>query len=111
MYEKTKSINLCLGGGCAYNGTQNGKIREKTKFKNVWIPPTPSDAGSSNRCKSTLFYYTSTNDTRVDNQTPFLGPQQLHDESLKIIKQNRNKVEFEFLGDNDLINKTCSTYF
>ena len=35
-----------------------------------------------------------------------LHPQQSHDESLKIIKQNRNKVEFEFLGDNDLINKT-----
>ena len=106
LYEKTKSINLCLGGGCAYNGTANGKIREKTKFKNVWIPPAPSDAGSAIGA-ALLFYYTSTNDTRVDNQTPFLGPQQSHDESLKIIKQNRNKVEFEFLGDNDLINKTA----
>ena len=84
-------------------GTANGKIREKTKFKNVWIPPVPSDGSVISA--PILFYYTSTNDTRVDNQTPFLGPQQSHDESLKIIKQNRNKVEFEFLGDNDLINK------
>ena len=40
LYEKTKSINLCLGGECAYNGTlQMVKLEKKTKFKNVWIPP------------------------------------------------------------------------
>ena len=28
LYEKTKSINLCLVVGAPYNGTSNGKIRE-----------------------------------------------------------------------------------
>ena len=95
MYEKTKSINLCLGGGCAYNGTTNGKIREKTKFKNVWIPPTPSD-GFCNWLSFLFLLHLFLMIHVNDNQTPFLDPQQLHDESLKIIKQNRNKVEFEF---------------
>ncbi len=31
------SPNLVLGGGCAYNGTANGKIKHHTNFKNVWI--------------------------------------------------------------------------
>ena len=43
LYEESKTVNLCLSGGCAYNGTANGKILENTRFKNVWIPPIPSD--------------------------------------------------------------------
>ena len=39
--------NLCLSGGCAYNGTANGKITNKTHINHLWIPPAPSDAGSS----------------------------------------------------------------
>ena len=38
---------MCLSGGCAYNGTANGKITEKTHINHIWIPPAPSDAGSS----------------------------------------------------------------
>ena len=59
LHEKTKSDNLCLSGGCAYNGTANGKIQSKTPFKNIWIPPAPSDAGLLLVCASTLLesYY------------------------------------------------------
>jgi len=39
--------NLCLGGGCAYNGTANGKIKDNTSYKNIYIPQAPSDAGSA----------------------------------------------------------------
>ena len=41
------SKNLVLSGGCAYNGTANGKIVNKTIFDHLWIPPAPSDAGSA----------------------------------------------------------------
>ena len=42
LQVESKSKNLCLSGGCAYNGTANGKILERTKFKQLWIPPAPS---------------------------------------------------------------------
>ena len=35
LHNKTKSDNLCLSGGCAYNGTANGKILKRTNFKNL----------------------------------------------------------------------------
>ena len=38
-FTLNESKNLCLGGGCAYNGTANGKILNDTKFNNLWIPP------------------------------------------------------------------------
>jgi carbamoyltransferase len=72
LYKQTKSENLCLSGGCAYNGTANGKILKRTKFKNLYIPPAPSDAGSAIGCA--LHYAYSTPGNRVDNSNPYLGP-------------------------------------
>jgi carbamoyltransferase len=71
------SENLVLGGGCAYNGTANGKIKQHTTFKNVWIPFAPSDAGSA--IGACLWHYHITlGNPKVkegDNQSPYLGPE------------------------------------
>lgn len=64
------SENLCLGGGCAYNGTANGKLMKSNMFNNIWIPLAPSDAGSSiGSCLS----YLSDKNIRIQ-ENPFLGP-------------------------------------
>lgn len=47
LYELTKIENLCIVGGVALNSVANGKVREKTKFKNVFIPPYASDSGTA----------------------------------------------------------------
>ena len=62
--------NLCLSGGCAYNGTANGKIKENTSYKNVWIPVAPSDAGS---CIGACINYLRGLTKKID-LNPFLGP-------------------------------------
>ena len=72
LQKKYKTTNLCLGGGCAYNGLANGKIYESTGFKSVWIPPAPSDAGSS--VGACVNYLVSNNKRVVIPQTPFIGP-------------------------------------
>lgn len=41
----TDSNNLCLGGGCAYNGVANSKAYKF--FNQIHIPFSPSDAGSA----------------------------------------------------------------
>ena len=41
----TKSNNICLGGGCAYNGVANALAYKY--FDKVYIPFAPSDAGSA----------------------------------------------------------------
>jgi len=41
------SENLCLAGGCAMNSLANGKIREKTNFKKIFIQPASYDAGGA----------------------------------------------------------------
>ncbi len=67
------SENLSLGGGCAYNGTANGKITEHTHYKHLWIPSAPSDAGSSiGACIHYLVKNGQLNGKITQN--PFLGP-------------------------------------
>ncbi|OGI06685.1 MAG: carbamoyltransferase [Candidatus Melainabacteria bacterium RIFCSPLOWO2_12_FULL_35_11] len=46
-YKKTKLENLTLAGGCIQNSLANGKITEKTLFKNIYIPPASYDAGTA----------------------------------------------------------------
>ena len=72
VHEKYNTQNICLGGGCAYNGLANGKIYKETKFKHLWIPPAPSDAGSA---VGSVINYRITNGKKVSiPKTPFLGP-------------------------------------
>ncbi|MBX9694975.1 MAG: carbamoyltransferase, partial [Cyanobacteria bacterium] len=47
LHELHPSDNLCLAGGVALNSTMNGKIRQFTPFKNVFIIPAANDAGLS----------------------------------------------------------------
>ena len=47
LYSKYKINNLTLSGGCIMNSVANGKILEKTEFKNIYISPNPGDAGGS----------------------------------------------------------------
>ena len=76
---KTVSIisvrpNLCLSGGCAYNGTANGKIVGNSSFKHLWIPPAPSDAGSA--IGAVTHYLVK--ERKIKNKitrNPFLGPE------------------------------------
>ena len=99
--------NLCVSGGCAYNGTANGKILDKTNFKDVWIPPAPSDAGSAiGACLH--YYYTANNNTsRKENKVPYLGPYYSDDDVLKVLKYYSDKVYFEKKLDTPLIKEVA----
>lgn len=72
-YYSDEQTNLTLGGGCAYNGLANGKIYDNTKIKHLWIPPSPSDAGSAiGACVN--YIINEKNQTPIIDNSPFLGP-------------------------------------
>jgi len=85
------SDNLCIGGGCAYNGCANGKVVKSGLFKKLWVPPAPSDAGSC--IGSCLHYLTSVKKLKVRlPATPFLGPSYTDNEILQTLNKFGNKV-------------------
>ena len=71
--------NLCLGGGCAYNGVANAKAYKY--FKHIHIPFAPSDAGSA--IGACLYNWDG---KRKKNTTPFLGPGFTDNSVVKVLK-------------------------
>ncbi len=47
LHKKTGLDNVCIAGGVAQNSVANGKILQRTSFKNVYIPSAGHDAGIS----------------------------------------------------------------
>lgn len=87
----SKSPNLTLSGGCAYNGTANGKIIDKSHFTHLWIPPAPSDAGSA--IGAVVHYLVKERKVKSKiTRNPFLGPEYLYNDTLNAISGSKFKV-------------------
>jgi len=105
IQNETGITNLCLGGGCAYNGTANGKIKQKTKFENLWVPPAPSDAGSAIGVCLHFYYKNEQTKQRVINTNPFLGPSYTDSQILDDISKFILNIGFSRLDDDVLIDE------
>lgn len=100
------SDNLCIGGGCAYNGCANGKVVENGIFKKLWVPPAPSDAGSC--IGSCLDYLVKVKNLKVRvPSTPFLGPSYDDNEILSVINKYGNKVFYRKHTKEKLLTRTA----
>ena len=86
----TGSSNICLGGGCAYNGVANALAYKY--FDSVHVPFAPSDAGSAigacldNHSHISPYLGTSYTDKRVSK---LLSP---YKESITIFKLSEDKL-------------------
>ncbi len=47
LHEEHPLDAVALSGGAAMNSVANGKVRARTAFEEVWIPPAPGDAGGA----------------------------------------------------------------
>lgn len=100
--ELVQSDNLCLGGGCAYNGLANTKAYKY--YSSVHIPYAPSDAGSAiGACLATY------NGIRKDNSVPYTGPA-FNDTSIRTqLEFFGNKIYyFKYPTEERLLNKVAA---
>ena len=87
----TVSQNICLSGGCAYNGVAN--VLAYKFFKSVHIPFAPSDAGSAiGACL----------DTHVDI-SPYLGPSFKNRWIKLLLEKNKSRLTFFKLKEDSLV--------
>jgi len=47
LHRRIPSDQLCLAGGCAMNSVANGKIREQTPFREIYVQPASGDNGTA----------------------------------------------------------------
>lgn len=106
ILEKAKELvdsnNLCLGGGCAYNGLANTKAYRH--YSSIHIPFAPSDAGSA--IGACLASYKG---IRKDNSVPYTGPS-FNEVSIRTqLEFFGNKIYyFRYPTEERLLNKVAS---
>ena len=111
IYKKTKSKNLCLGGGVALNGVGNYRILKESLFDSVHIPPSPGDAGSAvGRAQYLYFDHKKQKRTVQDNansiiENVYVGPSYSRDEIKKFL--DTKNIEYDEL-DNTLVIEKCA---
>jgi len=96
----TGSKNLCLGGGCAYNGVANSKAYKY--FESIHIPFAPSDAGSA--IGACLY---NSKSKLLQNNSPYLGPDYSNNYILKLLKSYSSSIQYFKLSEQKLLEKTA----
>ena len=98
------SKNLCLAGGCAMNSLANGKIKDRTKFKKIFIQPASYDAGGALGAAKYIYYKYSNIKKRFKYNNFYFGNsftnQQVYLEiknNEKIFKQKKIKI-YKYVG-------------
>ena len=110
LYDVYQNSNLCLSGGCALNSLANGKIIKNTKFKNLFIPYEPSDAGGSIGAALTCYYEKNKHKKKLPQPSPYLGSNFSNIEIKKTLKNHEDNKKFtyeEYENTSELINFTA----
>jgi len=74
LQEKTGSSSLALAGGCGQNSLANGKIFERSPFREVFIQPAAGDAGGALGAALAVYHESKANGRFPGMEHAFLGP-------------------------------------
>lgn len=74
LYDLTRLDHLCLAGGCGMNSLGNGKIRDNTPFKHIYLQSAPGDAGGAVGAAFTVSHRLKENGRSFIMDHAFWGP-------------------------------------
>jgi carbamoyltransferase len=97
LAERTGQDTLCLAGGCAYNSVANGKIFERTPFKNLHIHPAAGDAGTAVGAAFWVWHRTLGNPRDFVLEHAYWGPE-YSDSEVKTLLDGRG-ASYEWIED------------
>ena len=101
LQKKTGLENICIAGGVAQNSVANGKILERTTFKNMYIPSAGHDAGTALGSALWLFNHLLENDRLPAIYNAYTGAQFSNDEIESYLKSE--KIEYKRYEESQLI--------
>ncbi len=105
-YKKTKTDSISLAGGCIQNSLANGKITNKTPFKNIYIPSASYDAGTAIGAAMIVWHTKSNQPRKFIMEHSYLGPVFVNIEiESEISKQTLKEKEYliEFIEDETML--------
>jgi carbamoyltransferase len=89
VYAQVKIPNLCLAGGCAMNSLANGKIFQRTPFKEIYIQAAAGDAGGAIGAAFSVWNQALQHSRHCVVESAYWGPQ-FSDEELQAAIACRN---------------------
>ena len=95
LQKETGLENIVLSGGLFMNSVFNGKIKNTTNFKNVYISPSPDDSGLSIGAAMYLYNHILGNNVRNYTKHNYYGPEYNNVEIKNILdkyKLNHNYI-------------------
>jgi len=106
LHKETKCDNLCIAGGVALNSVANGKIKRNTPFKNIYIQPAASDAGTALGAALYVWHSILGNNREYVQTTSYFGPSFTAEEIKKFLDEKKI-VYKEFKDKKELITATA----
>ena len=95
LYKRTKCENLVLGGGFFMNSVYNGKVIQKTPFKNLYVSYAPADVGNSVGAALYVAHCIFREKRHYSFNSSYIGPSFNDEEIEKVL--NRRKIRFKRL--------------
>lgn len=105
LHQKTKCDDLCVAGGVAQNSVANGKIKQHTPFRRIYIPSAGHDAGISMGAAQYTYYQKNPQAKRFYIRNAYLGGQYTNDEIRKYLDEKH--YAYNTLDDDALYAKVC----
>lgn len=105
IHRKTKMDKLVLAGGCIQNSLANGKIFDKTPFREIYIPPATGDDGTAVGAAFWVWNIVLDNKRDFVMDSPYWGPE-FSDSYIEEILRKKN-VGVEKLNDDELVRRTA----
>ncbi|MBF0253376.1 MAG: carbamoyltransferase, partial [Candidatus Omnitrophica bacterium] len=110
VHKVTGEENLCLAGGVSLNCVSNGKLLREGPFKNIWIQPAASDAGSALGAALIGWHEYRGHERKIaagkDSQkSSLLGPV-FNDEEIREYLENEN-IPYEKVDISEIPKKTA----
>jgi carbamoyltransferase len=110
LYEKYQNDNLCIAGGCGMNSVANGKIKDNTKFNNIYIQPAAGDAGGAIGAAFATHHKISNKKRIFEMKHAYWGTSFDNDQIFHCLKRNEKKIEdqkcsFKFISNNNELSK------
>ena len=113
LYEKYQNENICIAGGCGMNSVANGKIKDNTKFKNIFIQAAAGDAGGAIGAAFTTHYKNSNEKRHFQMKHAYWGTSFNDAQIHECIKKNEKNIKnqncfYEKISFDDKLNQVVA---
>jgi carbamoyltransferase len=105
VYARTQQRALCLAGGVALNCVANGKIFERTPFRDVYVQAASHDAGTSIGAAQYVWHQVLKQPRSYVMRHVYYGPEYTEDEIRKEL--DGGGIRYQRLDQDALIEKTA----